>query len=73
MKLYLLNRTDYGGWDIYLGFVIAADSAEEALAIARKEGGSDWVNNDSFVDIKEIGEAGSDIEKGVSLDSYCAG
>ena len=74
MKVYLLTRddTDYG-WDIFLGFVIAADSEEEALEISINEAGEDWKTSDNNIIIKELGYAGYDIEKGIILDSYKAG
>lgn len=38
MKIYLLDRTDdlHYKWDIFDGFVIAADSEEEAIEISIK-------------------------------------
>lgn len=74
MKLYLLERDDPDyGWDIYLGFVIAADSEEEALEISINEGGDDWKTSDNHIEIKELGYAGYDIEKGIIMDSFLAG
>ena len=74
MKLYLLTRDDPDyDWDIFLGFVIAADSEEEALEISINEGGDTWKTSDNNIIIKELGYAGYDIEKGVILDSYKAG
>ena len=74
MKIYLLDRTDdlHYKWDIFDGFVIAADSEEEAIEISIKEGGHDWTIKE-YITVKEIGEANSNIEKGVILDSYIAG
>jgi len=74
MKLYLLTRDDPDyGWDIYLAFVIAADSEEEALEISINEGGDDWKTSDNNIEIQELGWANYDIEKGVILDSFNAG
>ena len=74
MKLYLLTRDDPDyGWDIYLGFVIAADSEEEALEISINECGDDWKTSDNNIEIQELGWANYDIEKGVILDSFNAG
>jgi hypothetical protein len=75
MKLYLVKRNDPDyGWDISLGFVIAADSKEEAYKIALEEGGGDdWKTKNNEISVEEIGEAKSTLEKGVILEDYKAG
>lgn len=74
MKLYLLTRNDstLHRYDITLGYVIAAENEKEAIEISNV-GAYDWVDDEKMIDIQEIGEANSDIEKGIILEDYRAG
>lgn len=75
MKLYLVRRTDSGGYDTYDSFISCNDTIEEArLTQPDKYGGGayNWTTP-ANVEVTEIGEANSSVERGVVLASYNAG
>ena len=71
MKLYLLNRKDWGNkfWDVTIAIVIAAEYEKEAIDISYEE----WNIEESEIVIKELGIANSDVEKGIILRDYVSG
>jgi len=70
-KIYCLEVKECRGWDTYLGFVVIADSEDEAgLLCEKKDRDGSW-HNAPDVTCKHIGE--SDCEKGVIMDSFNAG
>lgn len=86
MKIYKIedNRDNGPRWDVWIGAIVVAESPEDAKKIHPSGGefvewsGSgrrnyDWVDKYSEIDVEEIGEANPNIERGVVLDSYCAG
>jgi len=75
MKLYLLERNDDNdNYDIYEGFVISADSEEEALQFSFDESSQQsWPHKADSIKITEIGKAHSYMQKGVILSDFAAG
>ena len=74
MKLYILtSKKPSKDWeDRYDGFLIAADSAEEAIDISMEATDEDnWTTKDN-IEVREIGEAIPSIEKGIVFESYQA-
>jgi hypothetical protein len=74
MPLYLLKRDDsWIGYDEYVGFVVRAESEEQAREIVSKtngqEGGKTWLDA-SKASCDLIDQAGS---PGIILDSFNAG
>ncbi len=74
MKLYLLTRKNVPEsiWDKMLGYVIAANDEKEAFELSNSTV-YDWVETIDEVDILELGEANTNIEKGIILEDYCSG
>ena len=68
MNLYLIERTDETGYDEYDAHVIAAESADEALARANF-----WAALKSPPTCQLIGVAAEDIQDGIVLSSFNAG
>jgi hypothetical protein len=76
MNLYLVERDDWG-YDEYDGFVVAANTEEEAMALINKEHDpernfSDWPNVGNKT-IEKIGTTDSYTEPEIILDSFNAG
>ena len=71
MKIYLLNRKDWGNklWDVTIAIVIAAENEKEAIDISYQE----WVIDESEIVIKELGVANPDVEKGIIIRDYVSG
>lgn len=78
MKLWLIERTaDHGGeWDIFLGFVVRAETEQAARQLAAENSvgwhptpDADWLDSAwaSCVEVSAEGDAG------VILDSFKAG
>jgi len=71
MDMYLID-CDYGGYDTYGGFVIAAKNEANAIAIAQTYQSNVFTDDEST--IKIIGKASDDItEEGLLLASFHAG
>lgn len=85
MKLFKITPNHLkSDWDVYIGAIVVANDAEDAKTIhpnggpfvewdgtGRRNWG--WVDKLSEIDVDEIGEANPNMERGVVLDSYCAG
>jgi len=84
-NLYLLTRTDepQSMYDKYDSCIVCAKSAIDALTITPDDSypfeeddddlWSSWVKNEKYIDVKEIGKAGSSMKRGVVLASFNAG
>ena len=69
MKLYLLKRKfdGFDHWDVTMGLVVAADNENEAWEIGV---GINFNIDRQELEITELGEANSNISKGVILEDY---
>jgi hypothetical protein len=76
MNLWLLQRTDEPGWDEYLGFVICAETEDDARAWAATkkgdEGPQTWTDP-SQSKIAFIGKPADGMVAGIVLESFQAG
>lgn len=72
MKIYKVYRDDWG-WDCASGFVIRAESEEEARAIAAENSGDEepWTWTDPEYSKCEILQPDGDA--GIILRDFCAG
>ena len=81
MKLWLLSQKDNRGYDTFDSCIVAAENEEEVKKIhpgcLEEYPGwhpyKDWANSPESVQVKLIGEAISEIERGVILASFNAG
>ncbi len=64
--LWILKRTDIAGYDQYLGFVVRANTEEEARKIAKEQACGMW-GPATCEQLKENGESG------VILEAFNAG
>ena len=72
-KIYLINFKKVD-WDNYLGYVVVADTEEEALKFAEVSPTKKTPWDNRFLENTEIEELGwTKKEKGVYLESYNAG
>lgn len=74
MNLYLISQDVYTGYDTYDSAVVAADTEEEARLI-HPAGDYDfgWPSDRSVVNVRLIGIAQPDVERGVVCASFNAG
>lgn len=78
MKLFLIKRRDYGGYDTYDSTVVA--SLDETDAANIHPSGNDeyfqfsysWIKPEEVI-VEYIGEAREDISRGVIVASFNAG
>ncbi len=81
MKLWLLERADYGGYDSFDAAVVVAEDEESARRIHPNEDGrmtartndQMWPPDLALVTVKLLGEAVEGTLVGVILGSYNAG
>lgn len=82
MNLYLLQQSVNTGWDTYDSMIICATDPEEAIELSYKQFGSHckdrhyvWVmySCKDQIEVKLIGTATEELEKGVMLSSFNAG
>ena len=86
MKLYLLTQTEHNGYDTYDACIVCAENEEDAKTISpvynydtkdntfrEDHTWDEWASKIEFITCKEIGEANSNIPRGLILDSYNAG
>lgn len=73
MNIYLIKRPKnfYVEWDDFNGFVVCADTLEEALSFIHKAAEGNWVENSIKL---VIGHSVADVcPKGIVLSDYKAG
>lgn len=82
LKIYKISQNINSGFDTYDSAIVCAENEEEARNInpdgygkGLDEYSYDWVSNENKdkIDVKFIGIAGGDIEKGLILASFNAG
>ncbi len=81
MKLYLVSQDQNNEYDTYSDFVVCAESEEEARNThpARwrdnpwTERADVWCQSPDQAEVKYLGEAADDLEKGIICASFHAG
>lgn len=82
MKLYHLSQNKVRGYDTFSDMVVCAESEDEARLIHpaewrenpwEKELYGVWCESPDQVEVKYLGEAAEDLEKGVICASFHAG
>jgi hypothetical protein len=82
VKLYHLSQNERTGYDTFSDMVVCAESEEEARNIHPSHWNDDpwkedmygvWCKSPDRVEVKYLGEAADDLEKGVICSSFHAG